>query len=148
MGRKPTSPNAVPRLRIRKRKRHTWFFYDHGIVAGKRKLEPLGSDYAKAVQKWAELEGLRKGAIPAVVMFRDVANEYRRLVITEKAPRTRRDNGYELANLLAFFDDPPAPLDVIEAQHVAQYMRWRSSAPIRPAVSACARFRFHPIISP
>lgn len=131
MGRKPTSPNAVPRLRSQRSKGRVHYYYDHGIVNGKRWREPLGTDYAKAIAQWAELEGVRKAGAPVVTTFRWVANEYRAAKIVKKAERTQRDNAYELANLLAFFDDPPAPLDAIEPQHVHQYMRWRSSAPIR-----------------
>lgn len=131
MGRRPRSPNAVPRLRSQRSKGRVWWYYDHGVVDGKRRREPLGPDYAKAIQRWAELEGLRKEDAPVVLTFRYVADQYRAAKIAKKAERTQRDNGYELANLLAFFDDPPAPLDAIEPQHVQQYMRWRASAPIR-----------------
>lgn len=131
MGRKASSPKAIPRLRLHKRNGIVWYYYDHGLVAGKRKEEPLGRDYARAIQKWAELEGLRSASIPKLLTFRVIAEQYRVEVIPTKADRTQRDNGYELAHLLAFFDDPPVSLDSMEPQHVNQYMRWRSSAPIR-----------------
>lgn len=131
MGRRPTNPNAVPRLRLRKRKRQSWWYYDHGLEHGKRKLEALGSDYAKAIQRWAELEGLRKADVPRVLTFRYVADKYRAEMIPKKAPATQRDNLRELGKLLAFFDDPPAMLEQIEPQHVRQYLRWRHAAPIR-----------------
>lgn len=131
MGRRPSNPNAIPRLRIRERKHARWYYYDHGIVKGKRELEPLGRDYARAIQKWAALEGLRKSEAPTVLTFKHVAEQYRIDEIPKKAPRTQHDNGYELAHLLAFFDDPPCLLEAIEPQHVQQYMRWRKDAPIR-----------------
>lgn len=131
MGRRPTNPNAVPRLRVRRRKRASWFYYDHGIVAGKRELEALGSDYAKAIARWAQLEGMRKTDAPRVLTFRYVAEKYRAEVVPTKAPATQRDNLREIGKLLAFFDDPPALLEQIEPQHVRQYLRWRSDAPVR-----------------
>lgn len=131
MGRKASNPNAVPRLRVHRRKRTAHYYYDHGFVAGKRKLEPLGMDYARAIQRWAELEGARETELPKLLTLRVVAEQYRIEVIPTKAERTQRDNLNELGKLLEFFDDPPAPLDAIEAHDVKQYMRWRKSAPIR-----------------
>lgn len=131
MGRRPTNPDAIPRLRLRVRKRARWWYYDHGVVGGKRSLEALGSDYSKAIARWAELEGLRKADAPRVLTFRYVAEKYRAEVIPTKATNTQRDNVKELARLLAFFDDPPAMLEQIEPQHVRQYLRWRKDAPVR-----------------
>lgn len=131
MGRRPSRPDAVPRLRVRKRKRATWWYYDHGTVDGKRALEALGSDYAKAIERWAELEGLRKADAPRVLTFRYVADKYRVEMVPRKAIATQRDNLRELGKLLEFFDDPPAMLEQIEPQHVRQYLRWRKGAPIR-----------------
>lgn len=128
MGRKPSKPNAIPRLRARKRGGKTWFYYDHG---GKpRREEALGCDYGLAIQKWAVLEREGDERPRAVMTFKWVADRYRAEVIPTKAPRTQRDNLGELAHLIDFFDDPPIPLDMIEPQHVNQYMRWRK-APIR-----------------
>jgi len=53
--------------------------------------------------------------------------EYRARVFPTKAVRTRSDNEKELAWLLRFFGDPPAPLDSIEPLHVRQYMDWRAA---------------------
>lgn len=129
MGRRPANPSAIPRLRPRKRGGKTWWYYDHG---GKpRSEEALGCDYAKAIARWAELEGLRKADAPRVLTFRYVAEKYRVEMIPTKAPATQRDNLREMGRLLAFFDDPPAMLEQIEPQHVRQYLRWRKEAPIR-----------------
>lgn len=129
MGRKPTKPNAIQRLRIRKRGRKVFYYYDHG---GKpRREEPLGSDYALAIQRWAALEGEEADGAPKVSTFGHVAKLYKVKVVPKKAPATQRDNLREIAKLLEFFDDPPAPLESIEPQHVRQYLTWRESAPIR-----------------
>lgn len=45
---------------------------------------------------------------------------------------TQKDNARELKQLLKFFNDPPAPLEAIEPQHVVQYLRLRGKeAPVR-----------------
>lgn len=66
-----------------------------------------------------------------MLTFRYVAEKYRAEMIPKKSPATQKDNLREMANLLAFFDDPPALLEQIEPQHVRQYMRWRKDAPVR-----------------
>lgn len=126
MGRRAKSPDAIPHLRVRKlASGTTYYYYDHG---GKpRREEPLGSDYARAIQRWAELECAGHEKARESITFRYVAGRYRALVIPTKAPRTQRDNMKELAKLLAFFDDPPGPLDAIKPQHVRQFMTWRSA---------------------
>lgn len=119
----------IPRFRVRKRGKATYYFYDHG---GKpRREEPLGQDYGLAIKRWAELEHESVPPPQAIVLFRHVADAYRREVIPHKAPRTQRDNAVELAKLLAFFNDPPAPLDAIQPGDVQDYMIWRKAAPVR-----------------
>ena len=66
-----------------------------------------------------------------IATFRYVAERYQREVLPNKAPRTQRDDLKALSNLLAFFDDPPAPIEQITPQDVAQYMKWRKDAPVR-----------------
>jgi integrase len=129
MGRRPSSPNAVPRLRARQRGAKTYYFYDHG---GKpRREEFLGTDYGLAIKRWAEIEHESAERPQAVLTFRYVANQYRAEVIPTKAPRTRIDNAAELEKLIDFFDDPPGPFEAIEPQNVHQYLRWRKAAPTR-----------------
>lgn len=129
MGRRPSNPDAVPRLRARKRAGKTWYYYDHG---GKpRREEPLGCDYARAIRRWAEIEREAPEVAHAIITFRYVADRYRAEVVPTKAPATQRGNLREIINLLAFFDDPPGSLDAIEPQHVRQYLRWRRAAPVR-----------------
>ncbi|AHX12906.1 integrase [Dyella jiangningensis] len=123
MGRRPTRPDAVPRLRARVKGKKTFYYYDHG---GKpRREEPLGSDYGLAIMRWAQLEreGTEKPA--AVVTLRYVADRYRAEVMPTKAPATQKDNARELTQLLDYFDDPPCALDSIEPAHVKNYLRKR-----------------------
>ena len=128
MGRKPSKPNAVPRLRQRRQKSGTvHYYYDHGHGPdGKRREEPLGSDYARALIRWAELEGAAAPPAQALVMFKWVTEQYLARVAARKASRTFADNKREMENLVEFFDDPPAPLDAITPEHVALYLRWRT----------------------
>lgn len=126
MGRKPKKAGAIPRFRQRQQKSGVvHYYYDLG---GKpRKEIPLGSDYALAIKQWAELEGGRKAQAVAVLTFRMVSDSYRREVMITKAARTQEDNRRELLKLLAFFDDPPCPLEAITPVRVRQYLTWRTS---------------------
>lgn len=128
MGRKPSKPNAIPRLRVRQRGDRAYYFYDHG---GKpRREEPLGSDYGLAIKRWAELEHATALPAPAVLTLRYVVEQYLAASAANKLPRikaarTKADNIKEAAKLLAFFDDPPAPLESIKPTHVRAYLDWR-----------------------
>lgn len=132
MGRKPSKAGAIARLRERKKPSgKIYYYYDLG---GKPRREiPLGSDYGLAIMKYAELERDRTAdAIKReVITFSYVAERYFVEVVPTKATTTQKDNARELKQLLAFFNDPPAPLEAIEPQHVRQYLRWRKSAPVR-----------------
>lgn len=122
MGRKRTTHTNLPvRMKARVRPSGTYFYY----FDGKREI-PLGRYYVEAVTKWAELEG--GNARGPVVTFRRVSEKYLASdLFAQKAPRTRKDNLGELAKLLEFFDNPPAPLEAIEPQHVRQYLDWRGA---------------------
>ncbi len=123
MGRKPSRWTNLPkgmRARVRGKKIH--YYFDLG---GKpRKEVPLGSDYIAAIQKWAELSEASSKDLPQYT-FVDLAHDYRIKALPKKAARTQVDNEKELAWLLRFFGDPPAPLDKIEPVHIRQYMDWR-----------------------
>ena len=125
MGRKPTRwPNLPKGMRARERGKKVHYYLDLG---GKpRKELPLGSDYVAAVQKWAELTQEQR-AKASRYTFPVVAKDYCKRVLPTKALRTRQDNEKELAWLLKFFGNPPAPMDEIEPMHVRQYMDWRST---------------------
>lgn len=125
MGRKPTKPGAIPRLRPRKRGSKTYYFYDHG--GSPRREESLGSDYGLAIQKWAELERAAHAPETPQIMFDWVCDRYMAEVATRKSARTFEDNKDELRKLKAFFCDPPAPLEAIKPVNVRQYMTWRTS---------------------
>lgn len=132
MGRRPTKPGSIPRLRERKRGEKIYYLYDTG---GKpRKEIPLGTDYGKAILEYAKLEQTRvsQALTQQVLTFDYVAQIYMKEVVPTKSSASQRDNIRELKNLLLFFNDPPAPLEAIEPQHVAQYLRHRGkTAPVR-----------------
>lgn len=123
MGRRPSTPGAVPHLRARKKGKKTFYYYDHG---GKpRKEEPLGSNYGLAIKKWAEIQRAGAEKPQEVITFRYVADRYRAEVIPTKAPGTQKVNLRELVKLIEFFDDPPGPLEKIEPSHVKAFLKWR-----------------------
>lgn len=123
---------ALPAFRERKRSNgKTYYYYDAG---GKPRQEiPLGTDYGIAIMKYAEFERDRAAESKAreVITFKHIADRYLVDVVPQKSAATQKDNLRELKNLLEFFNDPPAPLDSIQPQHVRQYLSWRSSAPVR-----------------
>jgi integrase len=132
MGRRPTKPGSVSRLRERKRGKLTYYSYDLG---GKpRKEIYLGKDYGLAILEYAKLEQSRTSSdkAKAILTFAFVAEQYIVEVLPGKSPATQKDNLRELKQLLLFFNDPPAPLEAIEPQHVKQYLRYRGkTAPVR-----------------
>jgi integrase len=131
VGRRPTKHLNLPsRLRARTLPSgRTYYYYDTGEKP--RREIPLGSDYALAVKKWAELEIDARPRHADIVTFRYVAERYQREVLPTKAPLTQRDNLIQLAQLYKFFDAPPAPLERITPQHIRQYLDWRKTAPVR-----------------
>lgn len=105
-----------------------YFYY---VTSGKpRKWLPLGPDYLAALKKYADLDlqynTKMAAAIATATTFEYVAKRYFKEVVPTKALTTQRDNLREYANLLAFFGSPPAPIDLIEPQHIVQYLKWRS----------------------
>jgi integrase len=125
MGRRASNPNAIPRLRLRKRGDTTYYFYDHG--GSPRKEEALGTDYGLAIRRWAEIE--RDGAEKPqeVITFKYVSDRYLGAVVPTKAPGTQRDNHKSMRQLLAFFNEPPCPLDSITPNQVKKFLRWRGT---------------------
>ena len=78
MGRRPTVHLNLPSgLRGRKqRSGRVFYYYDTG--AKPRREIPLGSDYALAVKRWAELEIGARERHQEIVTFRYVAERYQR----------------------------------------------------------------------
>lgn len=107
MGRKPTNPESVTRLRKRKQRSRTiYYYYDAGGTP--RKEIPLGSDYGRAIMEYAKLEKSRTSSAiaQAFITFAYVADKYIHEVVPTKSAATQKDNARELKQLLKFFDDP------------------------------------------
>ena len=85
VGRRPTKHLNLPsRLRARTLPSgRTYYYYDTGEKP--RREIPLGSDYALAVKKWAELEIDARPRHAEIVTFRYVAERYQREVLPTKA---------------------------------------------------------------
>ena len=132
MGRKSTvNLNLPPHLRARKRGEIIYYFYDTG---GKpRKEISLGKIYLEAMRKWCELEG--KNNMP-LIYFKDIADRYLLEIVPTKAPRTQIDNVRQMQNLLAFFNNPPAPITEIRPLHIRQYLNWRTDSGKKAIVQA------------
>ena len=144
MGRKPTQPDSVTRLRKRKQRSGTiYYYYDLGGTP--RKEIALGSDYGMAIVEYAKLEKSRAASalVQDVLTFSYIANIYMREVVPTKGLATQKDNARELKQLLKFFDDPPAPLEAIEPQHVVQYLRQRGKT--ASATTSWPSFRAKPM---
>lgn len=110
-------------MRSRTRWKKTFYYFDTGKKP--RKEIPLGSDYAVAVKKWAELQINSAPRHKEIITFRYVAERYIKEVIPTKSLATQKDNLRELDQLYKFFDDPPVPLHKIEPINIRQYIDWR-----------------------
>jgi integrase len=136
MGRKATvNLNLPPQMRARVRNGTTYYFYDAG---GKpRKEISLGKDYVAAVQKWTTLHN---HTIPknAVVTFKMACDRYMNDVLPTKTSATQKDYLKCFSNILKFFNNPPAPLDAIEAVHIREYLDFRGKQATTRANRECS----------
>lgn len=130
MGRKPTKNLNLPEgMRARRQKSGTIYYYFD--LGGKPRREmPLGNDYALAVKRWSELQIDSRPRHVEIITFKYVADRYLRDIIPTKAAKTQRDNIRCMATLLKFFNDPPAPLEVIAPINIRQYLDWRKASPV------------------
>lgn len=97
------------------------YYYDHGVVNGKRTYTPLGHDLPLALRKWAELEGTTE---LRGTTFGDAARRYRREVLRTKAPKTQSSYVAALDVLEGVFG--AMALDKITPEITADYLRRRS----------------------
>lgn len=120
MGRRKTVQTDLP---PRMRRVRNAYYYDHGIVDGRRWREPLGSDYRKALQRWAELESGEptQGTVGAILA------DYRDHGMKTLAERTAKDRRKHLLRLDTIFGRMPA--EALEPHHISHYLR-RHSHPI------------------
>lgn len=97
------------------------FYFDHGLVNGKRKYTPLGQDYQDALRRWAEIAG---ADLKAGTTFDHAAIRYRRDVLPTKSPKTQDEYGRALVKLCKVFG--PMALDAITAGITDEYLQRRS----------------------
>lgn len=123
----------LPHFRARKQKSgRIYYYFDTGAVEGAPRREiPLGSVLSDALIKYAQLKKTGWKPAAAAITFGDVAKRYMAEVVPKKARSTQLGNEREMEQLLAFFDNPPAPLDLIEPKHIRLYLDSRSGAPVR-----------------
>src|SRR5690348_3033933 len=65
----------------------------------------LGDNLADALRAWAEREAAREGKRPRT--FKDLADEYQRVELMKKAPRTQKGYLDDLERLLPVFGSGP-----------------------------------------
>jgi integrase len=108
MGRRRTTHHDLPPQMHRKGKA---YYYGRTWI-------PLGSDYAIALRKYAELHGTL--ASPGPSTFSDAANSYLLNEMHKLAPATQRGYDRQLKLLVKVFGR--VTLEKISPMHVAQYM--------------------------
>lgn len=120
--RKASNKDLPPRMlrRVRKMKSgKLWvgYYYDGRDAEGNRQEVPPGKDLAEAKLEWARLEHKAKPKV--MPTMGELFNRYERDIIPTKAPRTQRDNKYELERLRKAFAD--APIEAVTPPIIAQY---------------------------
>lgn len=140
MGRKPSAHTNLPQnMRARKqRSGKVYYYYDSG--GRPRKEIPLGSDFILAIKKYAELH-INAGDVSGRVLFPDVAKRYQVEEITKKARSTQSVQLSDIKHLLAFFGDPPAPLESIEPTHLRMFLTKLKDKPT--TANRCKRLFSH-----
>lgn len=114
MGRKRKgNPEMPPRMR---RKRQA-YYYDHGYIDGRRYWQPLGSHFAEAKRKWAELEV----GTPAEGTVSAVLAHYKSHGLTGCGERTRRDRRGHIERLDHVFGT--MRVRDLQPHHIAYYLR-------------------------
>jgi integrase len=128
MGRRPTKNlNLPPRVRARtKAKGVVWYYYE---TADNRKEIPLGNDYVRALQKWSEMEVAGRERVIAATTFNALWATYAAEVLPTLKDGTIRTHKSDIKHLLAFFGDPPAPIEKIRPLHIRQFLDWLKDKP-------------------
>lgn len=137
MGRKPTVNNHLPpHMRARRQKSgKTYYYLDLG---GKPRVEkPLGDDYALALQQWSHLNQHKLPAA-SVVTFKMACDKYIKDILPSKSANTQKDYLKCLKQISVFFNNPPAPINEIEAKHIRQYLDWRGATSTKRANAECS----------
>ncbi|MFJ9993358.1 integrase [Pseudomonas putida] len=126
--RKKENRDLPERMLRRARKRKggkIWvaYYYCGRDADGKRIEIPLGQDLAEAKLEWARLE--QKARPKVMATMGELFERYERDIIPTKAPRTQKDNKYELERLRKAFSE--APIEAISPPVIAQYRDARTA---------------------
>lgn len=125
MGRKPTVNLDLPSgMRRKKSSSGTVYYYlDNGIgVDGKRRWEPLGSNFPDALRAYAsKIETTTAPPLTVPELLHDWNTE----TAHGRPKGTIDDIKASLPHLIRFFGDPPAPLSAVQPVHIKQYLSWR-----------------------
>ena len=123
MGRKPTTNlNLPPHMRKRVRGELTYYYFDTGRTP--RKEIGLGSDFIKALQKYALLNTTQK--IDSAT-FSHAIERYHNEEVPKLAKNTQKIFKSDIKHVSAFFGT--APLDEIRPMHIRQFLDRHKATP-------------------
>jgi integrase len=125
MGRKPSINLNLPEgMRIKRgSKGQTWYYLEKPKQPdGSRPWLSLGDNLPDALRNYANLLETRT-APPFTV--KELLERWSKVTAPGRALGTLDDIRYSLPKLIAFFNDPPAPLSAIKPVHIRQYLDWR-----------------------
>ena len=132
MGRTKTSAKDLPPRMARRTwtdKRgnsHVAYYYLHPRDAvGKQRQEPIGTDKAIALRRWAEIEGNLSNIPAAAGLIGPVFDRYQCEIVPTKAPRTQRDNLVIIKILRNAFG--AMLFDQFQPRHIRGYLDKRSA---------------------
>lgn len=122
MGRQPSvNRNLPPRMRARRRRDTTYYFYDTG---GKPRHEiPLGTDYILAVQQWAQLQQAQPTEQMTVAWL--IGRYMASPSYQDLGTGTQTDYKFAIDKIMEAFGD--APLDKVKPSHVVLYIEKRTA---------------------
>lgn len=122
---RPKLPHLVTRTHRRAGREYTYHYYVQSWSP--RKEVSLGSNWAEAVQKWAELERVGvSDAKASAITLQFVWEHYRRADYLELEPRTQKDYEVYYKSLATFFGED-APFPRIETKHLQLFKEWRAA---------------------
>lgn len=140
MGRTPYKNLNLPQnMRARRRPNgKTYYFYDQG--GRPRKEVPLGCDFILAIRKYAELQ-INAPNVSSQILFSEVAKRYQTEEIPTKADSTQAVQLSDIKHLIAFFNDPPAPLEAIQPTNLHMFLKKHRDKPT--TANRCKRLFSH-----
>ncbi|MCC7173267.1 MAG: phage integrase Arm DNA-binding domain-containing protein [Planctomycetes bacterium] len=120
--RSASNRDLPPRLRRRQRARAVYFYYRHADGTE----EPLGTDYAHALERWKELETT---PLATGTSFASIAAAFEREYVPSRKPKTQREYALGLKRLVRVFGE--APIATIKPGAVGQLKRTLRDVPVQ-----------------